>query len=131
MKARMEDYAGQFAHAIITHDYDAACVMLAPWLQEEVNPAMLMQMVQSAGCKLPPPRAYELDGNNCTLALLRANGGLPIPEEITESRYRKWMCIQFLPDPATGYESCFDLWFVMVDIGGAFRIGYFEFAEPD
>lgn len=131
MKERMEDYAGQFASAIITHDYDAATVMLAPWLQAEIDPMMLKHLVHCAGCMLPPPRAFELDGNNCTLGQLRANAGLPIPDEITFQNFLKWMCIQFLPDPATGHDACFDLWMVMVNLGGAPRIGYIEFAETD
>ena len=56
-----------------------------------------------------------------------------LPPEITEENFRKWMVIQFTPAPEDelDVDAWFDWWMMLVEVGGEYRIGYFEIEDPD
>jgi hypothetical protein len=110
---------------------------LAPWLQADFSPERLKRTLDPRYDGMPAPKEFTLDGNSCGLEDLEPNefGPLtqPLPFEITKENYRKWMVIEFKPDPGenTGFDACLDLWMAVVEISGALKIGYFEPADPD
>jgi hypothetical protein len=105
------------------------------------------------------PDTWEIDGNSSTLESLRdphsfistRNSGWlngegqgyssagdlvkPIADEVTTENFRKWMCIQFMPnEEARGdldIDAFVDFWMALVEVGGQFKIGYFELEDPD
>src|SRR3982751_4091902 len=69
-------FAEAFAYSIVRLDYSAAHKMLAPWLQSEMTPERLRQFVETElkevaeGFELEEiiyPKAYNVDGNSCSL----------------------------------------------------------------
>lgn len=150
MEEAYKQFAGAFAHSIIRLDYSAAHKMLAPWLQDEITPERLRQFVETElkevaeGFELAEiiyPKAYNVDGNSCSLADLseprshvtsrRSNEA--IPPEVTVENFRKWMVVQFTPTPEDEMEidAWFDFWMMLVEIEGEYRLGYFEIEDPD
>lgn len=105
------------------------------------------------------PDAWDVDGNSSTLESLReehsyisarnsgwageersgfsANGDLrkPIAEEFTTEQFRKWICIEFMPNEEAqqelGIDAFLDFWMALAEINGEYRIGYFEIEDPD
>jgi len=145
-----KQFAEAFAHSIVRLDYSAAHKMLAPWLQSEITPERLRQFVETElkevaeGFDLEEiiyPKAYNVDGNSCSLNDLRKprtyvtsrRSNESLPPEITEENFRKWMVIQFTPAPEDELEvdAWFDWWMMLVEVGSEYRIGYFEIEDPD
>jgi hypothetical protein len=137
MEAAFAEVGTGFAEKIIARDYDAAREFLAPWLREIITAKELKTMVEQALGDLPNPARFELDGNSCGLEDLEVDEysppTKPLPKQITNDNYRKWMCITLQPDPEenSGYDACFDLWMALVDVSGSLKIGYLEPTDPD
>ncbi|HEX8891304.1 MAG TPA: hypothetical protein VF779_19305 [Pyrinomonadaceae bacterium] len=150
MEEAYKQFADAFAHSILRLDFSAAHKMLAPWLKDEITPERLRLFVETelkevaAGFDLEEiiyPKAYHADGNSCSLDDLRSarsyitsrRSNESIPTEVTEENFRKWMVIQFTPAPEGELEmdAWFDFWMMLVEVGGEYRIGYFEFEDPD
>lgn len=136
MDDALRELGGAFARAVIDEDFDRAHGLLARWLQPEYPPERLRAWVDESREELPYPGAFEVDGNSSTLADLRKPHEVdlptqPIPEEVTEENFRKWMCIQFQPEDDDEFDACFDMWLVAVEHEGELRIGYFESTWPD
>lgn len=151
MEGAYQQFADAFAQSIIRLDYSAAHKMLAPWLQDEMTPERLRLFVETelkevaAGFDLEEivyPKAYRTDGNSCSLDdLLREQhshvtsrrSNESVPAEVTEENFRKWMAIQFTPAPEDemDVDAWFDFWMMIVEVDGEYRIGYFEFEDPD
>jgi hypothetical protein len=129
--------AAGFAEQIIKCDYSAARDFLAPWLRESISEDNLKSITQAASQELPPPGAFSLDGNSSMLEDLVVDDydppTKPLSPQITTENFRKWMVIQFAPDPEleTGYDACFDLWVAMVELNGVTKIGYLETTGAD
>ena len=90
----------------------------------------------------PYPSDFTVDWNPLAISELREHDspeyayGRPykrIPDEITEANFRKWMVIQFLPDEDAGieFDAFYDFWFMLVEIDGRFRVGYYKIEDPD
>jgi hypothetical protein len=105
------------------------------------------------------PDDWRVDGNSSTLESLkdersyisaRNSGWLgeqkinfsthgdivkPIAEEFTCEQFRKWLCIQFMPNPDAqgelGIDAFLDFWMAVAEVNGEYRIGYFEIEDPD
>jgi hypothetical protein len=105
------------------------------------------------------PTDWEVDGNNSTLESLReersyisvrnsgwlgeqkanysAQGDMvkPIAEEFTAGLFRKWLCIQFMPDEDAqdelGIDAFLDFWMAVAEVNGEYQVGYFEIEDPD
>lgn len=147
-------FAEEFAAKINSQDFEAAHRCFAPWLRGEITPEVLRQEVErelretadAAGLEeLIYPKSFEIDSNTCTIDDLReiktreyAYGRRvrrAIPDEITSENFRQWMVIQFTPaegeDAELDLDAWFDFWMAIVDVGGEYKIGYFEFEDPD
>ena len=150
MEESYRQFADAFAHSIIRLDYSAPHKMLAPWLQPVITPERLREFVETelqevaAGFGLEDiiyPKAYQVDGNSCSLRDLREPRSYvtsrrsheSLPPEVTEENFRKWMVIQFTPAPEDELEvdAWFDWWMMLVEVDGELRIGYFELEDPD
>jgi hypothetical protein len=137
MEKAFEEVGAQFAERIIRREFEPARDLLAPWLRGAINAEQLEAVVREGCGPLPAPGEFELDGNSCMLEDLEVDEfsppTRPLPPEITNENFRKWMVIQFKPDPAqeTGYDACFDLWMALVDVDGALKIGYMEATGAD
>jgi len=129
----------EFATAIMAEDYAKAHQQLAPWLQTTVSVDGLHETVRSkistaaqslstAGSLIPVD--YRLHVTEWTLDEVRGPNR-PLPAEVTEKNFHAWACIQFVADEATGRDSWFDFWCVLVDTPQGVRIGYFELQEMD
>ena len=132
MEEAFSNLGAGFAKQIIAGDFAVARSFLAPWLQAVMTADDLKAMMAEARADLPAPAQFDLDSNSCQLEDLEVDEysppTKPLPGEITNDNFRKWMCIQFQPDPEaeTGYDACFDLWMALVDVGGSLKIGYLE-----
>jgi glucan biosynthesis protein len=132
MEEAFDNLGAGFAKQVIAGDFESARAFLAPWLQGTITADGLKAMMTEAQGELPAPAQFDLDGNSCQLSDLEVDEysppTRPLPSEITEQNFRKWMCIQFQPDAAaeTGYDACFDLWMALVDVDGSLKIGYLE-----
>ncbi|MEW6211838.1 MAG: hypothetical protein AB1631_26005 [Acidobacteriota bacterium] len=147
-------FAEEFAAKINAVDFEAAHHCFAPWLRGEITPEVLRQEVEAelretadaAGLEeLIYPESFEIDSNTCTIDDLRdlktreyAYGRRvrrDIPDEITSENFRQWMVIQFTPaegeDAELDVDAWFDFWMAIVDVDGEYKIGYFEFEDPD
>jgi len=137
MEKEFEEIGGEFAQRIIRREFEPARELLAPWLRNAINAEQLESVIREGCGELPPPGEFELDANSCGLEDLEVDESSPptrpLPPEITPENYRKWMVIQFKPDPEqeTGYYACFDLWMALVEVDGALRIGYLEATGAD
>ena len=150
MEEAYQQFADAFADSIVRLDYSAAHKMLAPWLQDEITPERLRQFVETelkevaAGFDLEEiiyPKAYQTDGNSSSLDDLRKDRSYvtsrrsneSVPAEVTAENFRKWMAIQFTPAPEDelDVDAWFDFWMMLVEVDGEYRIGYFEFEDPD
>lgn len=137
MEDSFKELGGRFARSVIDQDFPSACACLAPWLEKDFSPARLKAILEPRYEGMPAPAEFSVDGNSCTLADLEPTDfGAPsqaLPSEINDANYRKWMVIEFKPNPEeeTGFDACLDLWMAVVEVGGAMKIGYFEPADPD
>jgi hypothetical protein len=105
------------------------------------------------------PDDWQVDGNSTTLESLReehsyisvrnsawlgeqrgnfsTDGDIakPIAEEFTSEQFRKWMCIEFMPNSEAqdelGIDAYLDFWMALAEVNGEYRIGYFELEYPD
>ncbi|HKO05787.1 MAG TPA: hypothetical protein VJW51_13610 [Candidatus Acidoferrales bacterium] len=137
MEAAFRETGEKFAQKIIGREFDEAREILAPWLRNSISAEQLESIIREGCRELPPPALFDVDGNSCTLDDLEVDEHSPptkpLPPEITNQNFRKWMVIQFLPDPEeeTGYDACFDLWMALVEVDGALKIGYLEATGAD
>lgn len=137
MDKAFREIGDRFAQSIIGRDVESARACLAPWLSARFSKTELDTILQPRYEEMPRPAEFTMDGNSCTLGDLEPTDygtpSQPLPAEITNENFRKWMVIEFHPDPKaeTGFDACFDLWMAVVDVGGKMMVGYYEAADPD
>jgi hypothetical protein len=137
MEEAFQEIGSRFARSIIGHDLESARSCLAPWLSSKFSAEQMDAVLQPRYEDMPSPAVFTLDGNSSTLADLEPTEGgvptVPLPSEITGENFRKWMVIEFHPDPKqeTGFDACFDLWMAVVSVEGKMMVGYYEAADPD
>jgi hypothetical protein len=147
MKEEYTEFAEKFARSVIALDFDAAHKRLAPWLQKELTDTDLRAVIENGLREtnevweineLIYPADFRIGGNSSALEDLKEDPGWrtprQIPAEITEENFRQWMFIEFLPDEddeRIEFDGWFDFWFILVEQGGEFRIGYFEITDVD
>ena len=139
MEDQFREFGDRVAASVEHLDFERFRGLMAPWLQERWDAALLSDWLEESLDGLPHPVEHGLDGNSLSAAQLRElEGGYgppsePLPEEITDANFRKWMCVEFMPpeDNEEGYDACFDMWMAAVEFDGQLRVGYFEATEPD
>ncbi|HEY7543268.1 MAG TPA: hypothetical protein VID27_00205 [Blastocatellia bacterium] len=154
LKPAYRKFAEEFAAKINAQDFEAAHRFFAPWLRDGIAPEHLQEMVESelretadaAGLEeLVYPKTFRVDSNSCTIDDLREikkreyaygrRDRRAIPDEITADNFRQWTVIQFMPaegeDAELDVDAWFDFWMALVEIEGEYKIGYFEFEDPD
>lgn len=148
MQEEVKAFGQALGRAIVGRDFAAAHGMLAPWLQNNMTPADLQQQIEGECAEFMAlyelsedtplyPADFTLDGNSCTLEDLKAEPsyreGRSIPPEVTTENFRKWMVIEFLPDPEEEreFDAYFDWWMIAVDVIGQLKVGYYEIEDPD
>jgi len=147
MKEEYKEFAAKFAQTVTREDFAAAHKFFAPWLQNELSPKdfrgavekWLLEMNEVWEIKeLIFPAEFEIDGNSSGLSDLKEDLSWrerrKISDEITDENFRQWMVIQFLPDEndsRVGLDGWFDFWFILVELNGEFRIGFFELEDVD
>jgi len=136
MNDKCRALADTIGQHLVDRDFGGLRAVFAPWLQASMSVADLERMIGGANEGLAPPRTWTVDENPIDLASLREPDGYgppskPLPQDITVTNYRGWLCVQFQPDPANpdGFNVCFDLWIAAVEHEGAYRAGYVEAAE--
>lgn len=148
------EFAHQFAEAILTRDYSSAHQMLASWLQSAVPPARLQQLIETELREVADaaeleemryPVAYHVGENPLSYEEWRevdarsreydgARRCVPqIPAQITQENYRKRLVVEFTPgeEEEIDVDAWLDFWMILVEEGGKLRIGYFEIEDPD
>ena len=147
MKEEYKEFAEKFAQAIVDEDFAEAHTFFAPWLQAEVSPGDFRTRVEKWLWEMNEiweidelifPDTFEIDGNSSDLASLKEDHGWREPRkispEVTDENFRQWMVIQFMPDERderVELDGWFDFWFILVEIGGALAIGFYELADVD
>lgn len=134
MDDRCRELAHRVGRRVVDRDWAGLCELFTPWLRTSAADVEEMVDIQNDG--LPAPASFSVDEGICDLAELRepAEYGPPsmqLASEITDANFRGWISIQFQPDPKHEDECnvCFDVWLVVVEHQGAYRVGYFEAAE--
>lgn len=146
LKPEYREFAENFAETIIAKDFTSAHQMLAPWLQQSVTPDGLAQMIAAEVQETAEineiegnlhPASYDIDSNSCSLADLREPrsyaASRDIAPEVTTENFRQWMVRQFQPseDEELEIDAYVDLWMIVVEIDGEYKVGYFEMEDPD
>jgi hypothetical protein len=147
MKEEYKVFAATFAQTIVREDFAAAHKFLAPWLQNEISPddfrgvieRWLVEINEIWGIEeLIFPADFEISHNSSTLESLKEKESWREPrnvsDEVTTENFRQWVVIKFLPaedDSRVELDGWFDFWFILVETGGEFRIGFFELADAD
>lgn len=133
--------AEAFGRAIVTSDYDAAAALLAPWLRESLSADALRALVDERlgiiaeandADERPTPFEVTVDGNRATLESLRADevDRRAIPDEVTDENFRGWLCAQ-IECEGNGFGGAFDVWMAVVEVDGAYSVGYFRIEDAD
>jgi hypothetical protein len=104
-----QQFAANFAQAVMSKNFAAAHDLLAPWLQQTLSPERLAELIRAevsltlAANELEGdfhPQAYEIGWNNCQLTnLLEPRSYAPpreIAAEVTPNNFCQWMKIQLL-----------------------------------
>jgi hypothetical protein len=145
------EFAESFAEQIIDRDFVGAVGLLAPWLKSEIKPEAFAEELDREAAEMARewemdtityPSDFTIDWNPLALSELREYDypehayGRPykrIPDEITDANFRKWMTIQFMPaeDAGVEFDAFCDFWFMLVEIDGKLRIGYYKIEDPD
>lgn len=147
MKEEYKEFAAEFAQTIIREDFAAAHKFLAPWLQNEMSEVDFRRVFEKWLLEINEiweieelifPDEFEISHNISSLEFLREKESWRKPRnisnEVTDENFRQWMVIQFLPDENDSrveLDGWFDFWFILVETGGEFRIGFFELADVD
>lgn len=147
MKEEYKEFAAEFAQTIIREDFAAAHKFLAPWLQNEMSEVDFRDVFEKWLLEINEiweieelifPDEFEISHNISSLEFLREKESWRKPRnisnEVTDENFRQWMVIQFLPDENDSrveLDGWFDFWFILVETGGEFRIGFFELADVD
>ena len=147
MKEEYTDFAARFAQAIVDEDFQMAHACFAPWLQKEISPDDFRAAVEKWLWEINEvweieelifPDEFSVSYNSSTLESLKQPMSWREPrrisEEVTDENFRKWMVIHFMPDELderVELDGWFDFWFILVEIGGELRIGFFELADVD
>jgi hypothetical protein len=146
LKQEYREFAERFASAIVVRDFTSAHAMLAPWLQRSMTADGLARMIQNEVQETAEineiegelhPGTYEIDSNSCSLQDLQEPRSYAkdrdIAPEVTAENFRQWMVIQFQPaeDEDLEIDAYVDFWMIVVEIGGEYKIGYFEMEDPD
>jgi hypothetical protein len=147
MKKEYEEFAARFARAIVAEDFEAAHKFFAPRLQTEVSAADFRALVEKWLWEMNEiweieelifPAEFTVSHNSSSLEDLKQESDWREPrkisDEVTGANFRQWMVIQFMPsesDERVELDGWFDFWFILVETGGALRIGFFELADVD
>src|SRR5215213_7904231 len=141
MKKEYEEFAARFAGAIVAEDFEAAHNFFASWLQTEVSAADFRALVEKWLREMNEtweieelifPAEFTVSHNGSALEDLKQESDWREPrkisDKVTDENFRQWMVIQFMPgerDKRVELDGWFDFWFILVETGGALRIGYF------
>ena len=125
---RIDRVVEEFAGAVIAKDFKSAHARLAPWIAKKLTAAKLRAFVKEHLLDDSAPADFQSSGNDITLDQLRELGDHEIPEAVTAENFRQWMMLDFTPDPDAGSELDYNLrlWLIVVEVGGAMKIGYLE-----
>lgn len=146
-KSDYEEFAKEFAVSLTTQNFSKTNQLFAPWLQNQFPPEVFKEIFESKLQEVNEiweideiiyPSDFSISSNSCSLPDFKKPQSWRTPrnfsEELTEHNFRKWMVIQFLPnedDERIEFDAWFDFWFVVAEVNNDFKIGYFEFEDPD
>ena len=143
--AKADTIGDRFAVAIVKKDYEGACALMAPWLQERWTREVLQRTVEEGCAEIgrgfdmdtPPPAAdYEVGSNPMGIADLRDEYFVqeePIPDQITEENFIAWVPVTIIPDEEDTYLTNIGFllapYLITVKDNGMEKIGYLRFGE--
>ena len=126
-----EQFASEFARAVIDRDFLKVHGMLAAHLSTTQTAEDLERLVKNNLKHSGWPDEFEVGWNDTTVAELRA---MPdrhsLPDEVTDSNFRKWMCLKFVPEEGNDL-ACFDWWMTLIVENGQLKVGGYEILDPD
>jgi hypothetical protein len=128
--------ADVFARAVIERDFAQAYDLTTRGLRARMDLGRFARALEDAEAEVAPPGRYQLGGNPISfqeLAESAARAGKPLPDDIDGTSFRRWLCIEFQPDPddESELDACYDLWCLTVEEEGDERVAYFEVHDPD
>jgi hypothetical protein len=130
MQPHVREFGSRFARHLSEGDSAAAWAMLADWVQQDVEPAELTELIG-----VERPVEFEVDGNRATYDELKEPDGDDLPTRpfdprVTAANFRQWMCVQLIPDEEID-DAAVDVWMAVVEVDGQLRIGYLEATGAD
>jgi hypothetical protein len=125
--------AERLAAAVVAQDFGAVRSMLAGPLQKKFTTKKLAQLVAEESKHSGPPDAFRFADGELTAADLReeAGGSTPLPAHVTDGNFRRWCCIEFLPEEGSQVDACFDWWMAVMDEKGKLAVGFFHITDAD
>jgi hypothetical protein len=119
VEQKCEALCDALAKRVVEKNFTEAHALFAPWLQTEMSPTDIEQLVHEAAAGTGSARTWTLDEGGLGVEDLGAS------RNITKDNYRGWLCIQF--NPGEGHDGgSFDLWLAAVETDGDYRVGLIE-----
>lgn len=119
---RIERLIGGFGDAVVARDHARAHALLAPWVQS--SPAALAAQLDAATIDGVAPVDHTSAGNALPYADL--TGSHALAPAITADNFRRWLWIDFTPEPGGELDYCLKVYLVVVELDGELRIGHLE-----
>jgi hypothetical protein len=131
-QAAYKAFGERLGAALVAKDFDAAQGMFCKPLQKKFSPKKLATLVARESKHSGPPDTFEYADNDTTAAELRQgkNEFPPLPAHVTDSNFRRWCCLQFLPDEESDL-ACFDWWMAVAEEKGELKVGFFHVLDAD
>jgi hypothetical protein len=126
-------FAERFGAAVVAKDFVTAHGMFCAALRKSITPKKLASLVSTECKHSGPPDAFEYSDNDTTVAELRdgKNEFSPLPDHVTDSNFRRWCCLQFLPLEESDADACFDWWMALIEEKGEWKVGSFHVLDSD
>jgi hypothetical protein len=127
-----KEFAARFAAAVVGKDFGLAHGMFCAALKKKYTAQKLAALVARKSKHSGPPEAFEYGDNGTTAAELRKgpNEFSKLPAHVTDANFRRWCCLQFLPEEDSGADACFDWWMAVIEENGL-KVGFFHILDAD
>jgi hypothetical protein len=128
-----KEFAEQLGALVVAKDFRGVWGMFSRALQKNFSAKKLAALVAKESKHSGAPEDFRYDDNDTTAAELREGGGdfAALPAHMTDANFRRWCCLQFLPEEGSEVDACFDWWMAVMEEKGTLKVGFFHITEPD